>query len=742
MCSLRRLALGWLILGGRWLWASPPPESPVLVLQAPPAAPVNSVTASPDGSLVATGADEGGVRTYNAKTGILVRGIGEAGDRSVVFSPDGRSLAAAGYHMDKLVGVYDVQTGKRVLALAGHTEWETYSTRFSPDGKLLASSGSDKQVLVWDLATGTLRHRITDPASPVIALAFSPDSATLAGGGADRVIRLWDASSGRLRRSLEGHRDWVSCVAFSPDGGAIASGSCDWAYHRGRDTANFAGPDPGCISEWKLWDASSGEVQRTVTEPGRLRSLAIAPDGKSLACAIGKDVRLYDLGRETPGRVVTSHDFDATSAAFTPDGAAVLTGSHDQTVRRVALETGKVEWQAPGSWEQVNSVALSHDGSLLATGSSDRRFAVRTLKAGDRGLRPGAARLWDVRTGRLLRRLGDSAEQVMAVAILPDGRRVAIGGASVRGTGVVRLCEAATGAPVWSMDDHAAEVLAVAVASDGFSLASAGAEGVVHVRDAKTGEILRSLPGHEGGATSLAFSRDGATLVCGEGRGGTRIWDVGTGRLLHACKDAGSKAGSVTNDRIITSVCLTPDGLTVAACAASVGNTFGEPVRLWDIRTGELKRELKSIGGRPIALSPDGMILATGGKAISLWDLRTGAPLRKLFGHLKKTQSCAFSADGRLLICGGSYGTTNVWEVGTGRHLVTLFAFPGNRKDTAPDDWLAYHPDGYYDGSPGVDQYVAWRVEDELQTPASVGAKLHRPEQIEAALKPRPQDLK
>ena len=146
------------------------------------------------------------------------------------------------------------------------------------------------------------------------------------------------------------------------------------------------------------------------------------------------------------------------------------------------------------------------------------------------------------------------------------------------------------------------------------------------------------------------------------------------------------------------------------------------------------------ITGRPMALSPDGAVLATGGKSVRLWDARTGKPLRQLLGHLKRTQAITFSADGRLLISGGSYGTTNAWEVATGRHLVTLFTFPQRREGGVVDDWLAYHPDGYYDGSPGVERYLAWRVGDDLQTPDSRGApRLRRPDRIASALKlPRP----
>jgi WD40 repeat protein len=735
---LRWFAVSVLFLGGLSLGAESLPKRRILVLQAPPPVSVNSVAVSPDGSLVATAAD--GVRLYDARTGALLRAVGDAGDRGVAFAPDGRTLAAAGFHMDKLVGIYDVQTGKRVQSLAGHTEWETYAIAFSSDGKLLASTGADQQILVWELATGRLRHRLANQPFRVTALAFSPDAATLAAGGEDRTIRLWDVATGRLRRSLEGYRDWVCALAFAPDGKTIASGCCDWAYHRGRDTSRFSPPDPGCDSQWILWDVATGGLKRTVTEPGRLLSLGFTRDGKSLACGVGKEVRLYDVGSEKPGRVVTSHDFAVTSVAFTKVGSAVISGSHDHTVKRTNLATGQTEWQAPGYFEQVNAVALSKDAALLVTGSSDGRYAHGVLKAGARVHGPGAVRLWNARTGRLLRRLGDPAEQILAVALSPDGRRVASGGGSIGGSGIVRLWDTATGTPVWSADDHRAEVLAIAYAPDASSVATAAADGLVKLRDPATGAVRQILAGHAGGATSLAFSADGALLACGEGHGATRLWETRTGRPLRICKAARSEAAAAASEpghRLFTSLALTPDGGTLVTNAGGGGSFFDEPVRFWDTHTGELRKEFadKQHGAHPVALSPDGSILAAGGKTIKLWDMRTGKLLRELYGYLKITEAIAFSADGRLLVSGGSYGTTNAWEVATGRHLITLFAFPRSQKGTAGDDWLAYHPDGYYDGSPGVERYLAWRVGDDLRTPDSLGARLHRPDRIEAALK-------
>jgi hypothetical protein len=67
--------------------------------------------------------------------------------------------------------------------------------------------------------------------------------------------------------------------------------------------------------------------------------------------------------------------------------------------------------------------------------------------------------------------------------------------------------------------------------------------------------------------------------------------------------------------------------------------------------------------------------------------------------------------------------------------MVTLFTFAESQPGTVGAEWLAYTPDGFYNGSPGVERYLAWRIGDELKTPATLGPQLHRPERVEAVLK-------
>ncbi len=308
-----------------------------IVLQTGAQESITAVAFSPVGSLMATNSFDGRLRIHDAKSGALLRALGddvERGGRGLAFTPDGKHLVCAGFHMDKLVRLWNVETGALVRTFAGHNEIEAYAIAVSPDGRLLASSGTDKQILIWELASGELKHRMEGQPFPVTALAFSHDGTTLASGGGDKTVHLWDTASGRLKQSLNGHRDWISVLAFSKNGKTLASGSCDWAYHRGRDVSRFEGRDPGCESEWKLWDAATGELKRTLTKSGRLLSLAFAPDDNSLACGIGNDVVLYDLRSKSEPRVVASHDRAITAVAFSPDGNALVSGSHDRTVKR------------------------------------------------------------------------------------------------------------------------------------------------------------------------------------------------------------------------------------------------------------------------------------------------------------------------------------------------------------------------------------------------------------------------
>jgi WD40 repeat protein len=123
-----------------------------------------------------------------------------------------------------------------------------------------------------------------------------------------------------------------------------------------------------------------------------------------------------------------------------------------------------------------------------------------------------------------------------AVVFLSKDNQVAAGDLD----GVVRIWNLETGKIVRRLKDHSKEVTSVACSPDGKVLASASMDGTVRFWDSTTGDLFRIIRGHSTGVTSIAFAPDGATLAAGEGDdkhpGQIRLWDVKTGKEVGVLK--------------------------------------------------------------------------------------------------------------------------------------------------------------------------------------------------------------
>lgn len=373
-------------------------------------------------------------------------------------------------------------------------------------------------------------------------------------------------------------------------------------------------------------------------------------------------------------QTLESHKGSVFSVAFSHDGKRLASGSNDKTVRIWAAETGALQQTLQGHRDWISSVAFSHDGKQLASGSDDK-----------------SVRIWDVETGVLQQILMEHQDRVSSVAFSPRGNQLASGSHD----GKVRIYDPKTWSLYRVIEAADVWVLSVAFSNDGTSLAAGLHDGKVGVWDVDSGLEHSLHQAHKGSVSSVAFSHDDRRLASGSYDKTICIWDTANGELLQTLE--GHKSP-------VLSLAFSRKGSRLA---------FGSRdnlVRVWNSQTNVIERSLKGHRNSTLSVtfSPDGKRLASGSqdKTIRIWDAETEATQQTSQSHINSVSSLTFSHDGKLLASGSFDNTVRIWDAGTG---VLRKVLEGHRNSVYS---LAFTADGKYLASASHDKTVhIWNTE-------------------------------
>jgi WD40 repeat protein len=374
--------------------------------------------------------------------------------------------------------------------------------------------------------------------------------------------------------------------------------------------------------------------------PGSI--LAFSPD-RRLSVMTTRLVRVSD------GMVVRRFAPEASSAAFSPDGAILALGSFDGAVRLVRVSDGVLLRTLQGHTAWVNAVAFSPDGTTLASGSWDN-----------------TVRLWRVSDGASLRTLPGHTGFVNSVAFSPDGTTLASGSSD----STVRLWRVSDGASLRTLPGHTGSVNSVAFSPDGTRLASGSSDNTVRLWRVSDGTHLRTLQGHTSWVLTVAFSPDGTTLASGSWDNTVRLWRVSDGTHLRTLP--GHTYG-------VKAVAFSPDG-------SRLYTTYYDGILHWRLFDGRLVRVVHLMYGNQVDFCANNPSIILYGQYL----------INTLNGGLIRTfdyaDTFAISPDGQRVAC-GRFGDVDVFNALTGEFLYTVYVNLHGDPDFIDMD-ISFSPDG------------------------------------------------
>lgn len=277
----------------------------------------------------------------------------------------------------------------------------------APNNRILVTAGSDHNLRLWSLPTGSMLKSLSGHHATITALSISRDSKLLVSGSEDGTIRLWDAASGQLLRVLAGHRKPVTAITISPDAHMLVSGSKDGVLHcwdiptgirmqtlklpNAEVTAvSFGATADSLISassasadssarQIQVWNLRTGQIRRTFAgHTDAIVGLQVANNNTLMS--FGKDRGLmWDLNREELMTVFPEDSANPVTASLNEQNIVTV---HDNGSIRVWIpKAGRLVKREVGALDRNLNIALSPDHHYLVSWSSDHRLRVWEMDA-------------------------------------------------------------------------------------------------------------------------------------------------------------------------------------------------------------------------------------------------------------------------------------------------------------------------------------------------------------------------
>ncbi len=309
-----------------------------------------------------------------------------------------------------------------------------------------------------------------------------------------------DPAAARPGKTFKGPGAVVSSVSHSGPSGMIAAGYFN--------------------STIQIWNVNSDQPVELKGHENWITAVAWSPAGPLLASAgLDKKIILWQLPTKKPTRVIDGaapaaagqppiadkHTDWIRSLAFTPDGKWLVSAGDDKSILVWEVETGKFVRRLEGSTEWVMALVVSPDGKQLAAGGFDR-----------------VIRIWDIASGTKVKEIPANNQIVLALAWSQNAQWIASGGQDKK----IRLWDVASAKETRVLEGHTDQIFALAFHPNSQLLASCSGDKTVRLWNTADGKEIKNLAGHTNWVYGLTFTADGSTLATASADETVRLWDL------------------------------------------------------------------------------------------------------------------------------------------------------------------------------------------------------------------------
>lgn len=565
---------------------------------------------------------------------------------------------------------------------------------------------------LWEHCRSDALFNLNQASNSVSSLSVSSDGHWVAAGGyMNAGISVWDL---RSRREVVRFppREVREPFQFSPTAPLLAmAGSAD-------------GSQPSAITERprhsvRLWDGETRRFTAELALDANCKALQFSADGSRLvAVADDLSMTIWEVAsgrvlerRQLRGVVSPSDLATFRHGVVSKDLRFYAHAVERRKVQVIELASGEELWSAEAADENIQALALSPDGSLLATSG---------------GFVESVVRLWDVAGGTELAQLQAHRTYVRNLVFWPDGRRLASasGDQTIHVWDVSRVGElagtiAARDArprfwrsltitqPAATLRGHQDEVWSLALAPDTHTLVSGGKDGWISVWETAAGAVRRELLTLPVAVKNWSFTPDSQSILVFDEdhrlarwhgarfQERTPIFEFNTNVTSILISPDGELVAANRSDRVVEVLNLTqctlqqqigsPDDPHVPVAFLASGNELvtGQlrtgAYHKWDLATGGRQDSWQpgvTAGMKTAYISPGGQwSLHPGREGVGLLWNTFSKQGTSLDVDLRQISQAVFSPDERLLAVVSWLGFAQVWEAESARHVATLRGF-------------------------------------------------------------------